>query len=33
MTPLRLTPAATAEQPHPRPSLVPGTFTLLVLAP
>ena len=27
------TPAATAEQPHPRPSLVPGTFTLLVLAP
>jgi DNA-binding beta-propeller fold protein YncE len=27
------TPAATAEQPHPRPSLVPGTFSLLVLAP
>jgi DNA-binding beta-propeller fold protein YncE len=26
-------PAATAEQPHPRPSVVPGTFTLLVLAP
>ena len=27
------TPAPTAEQPHPRPSVVPGTFTLLVLAP
>jgi len=27
------TPAATAEQPHPRPSLLPGSFTLLVLAP
>jgi DNA-binding beta-propeller fold protein YncE len=26
------TPAATAAQPRPRPSLVPGTFTLLVLA-
>jgi DNA-binding beta-propeller fold protein YncE len=25
------TPAATAEEPHPRPSLVPGTFALLVL--
>jgi DNA-binding beta-propeller fold protein YncE len=25
------TPAATAEQPHPRPSLVPGSFRLLVL--
>jgi hypothetical protein len=24
-------PAATAEHPHPRPSMVPGTFTLLVL--
>ena len=24
-------PAPTAEQPHPRPSIVPGTFTLLVL--
>jgi len=27
------TPAATAEEPHPRPSLLPGSFTLLVLAP
>ena len=25
------TPAATAEQPHPRPSIVPGTFEVLVL--
>jgi DNA-binding beta-propeller fold protein YncE len=24
-------PAATAEQPHPRPSILPGTFTLLVV--
>ena len=27
------TPAATAEQPHPRPAQVPGTFTVLVAAP
>jgi DNA-binding beta-propeller fold protein YncE len=27
------TPPPTAEQPHPRPSLLPGSFTLLVLAP
>jgi DNA-binding beta-propeller fold protein YncE len=27
------TPAATAEEPHPRPSLLPGSFTLLELAP
>jgi hypothetical protein len=27
------TPAPTAEEPHPRPSLLPGSFTLLVLAP
>ncbi len=26
-------PASTADQPHPRPSIVPGTFTLLVLDP
>ena len=26
-------PAPTAEQPHPRPSIVPGSFTLLVLEP
>jgi hypothetical protein len=25
------TPAPTAEAPHPRPGLVPGTFTLLIL--
>ena len=27
------TPAPTAEHPHPRPSIVPGTFVLLVLEP
>ncbi len=27
------TPAPTADHPHPRPSIVPGTFTLLVLDP
>jgi streptogramin lyase len=27
------TPAPTASEPHPRPSLVPGTFSLLVLDP
>lgn len=27
------TPAPTASEPHPRPSLVPGTFSLLVLEP
>ncbi len=27
------TPAPTAERPHPRPSIVPGTFVLLVLEP
>jgi hypothetical protein len=26
------TPAATAEHPHPRPAILPGTFRLLVLA-
>jgi hypothetical protein len=26
-------PAATAQQPRPRPTVVPGTFTLLVLDP
>jgi hypothetical protein len=26
-------PSPTAEQPHPRPSMVPGSFTLLVVAP
>jgi YVTN family beta-propeller protein len=26
-------PAPTADQPHPRPSIVPGSFTLLVVAP
>jgi YVTN family beta-propeller protein len=26
-------PAATAEHPHPRPAILPGTFTLLVVAP
>jgi DNA-binding beta-propeller fold protein YncE len=27
------TPAATAEHPHPRPAILPGTFRLLVIAP
>jgi hypothetical protein len=26
-------PAATAENPHPRPAIQPGTFRLLVVAP
>ena len=26
-------PAATAEHPHPRPPLLPGSFRLLVVAP
>jgi hypothetical protein len=26
-------PPATAEQPHPRPSIVPGSFTILVAQP
>ena len=26
-------PAPTSSEPHPRPSLVPGTFSLLVLEP
>ena len=27
------TPPATAEQPHPRPAILPGTFRLLVVEP
>jgi hypothetical protein len=27
------TPAATEQEPHPRPSVVPGSFKLLVLEP
>jgi hypothetical protein len=26
-------PAPTPDRPHPRPSIVPGTFTLLVIEP
>jgi hypothetical protein len=27
------TPAATADQPRPRPPMIPGSFTLLVIKP